>query len=243
MKKAIILLSGGLDSATVCAIAKNENYDLYAISFDYGQRHKIELKCAKELVKFFNIKEHKIAKIDLRIFGGSSLTDNNIGIPKNNLSNIKDKIPSTYVPARNTIFLSYALAYAEVTKAETIFIGVNAIDYSGYPDCRKEFIDAFEKMANLATAYSIDHKINGKKVSIKTPLISLSKKDIIKTGLSLNVDYSIAHSCYDPVNKNEKIFACGSCDSCLIRLNGFKDNNRLDPYPYCFYPTFKSNNQ
>lgn len=227
MKKAVILLSGGLDSATVAGIAKKENYDLYAVSFDYGQKHKVELESAKKIVEFFGIKEHKIAKIDLRLFGGSSLTDDEISVPKNNL-NSDGKIPSTYVPARNTIFLSYALGYAEVIGANDIFIGVNAVDYSGYPDCRPEFILAFENMANLATAAGV----SGKKVKIQTPLINLSKKEIIKTGLDLGINYEIAHSCYDPIIKNDVVYGCAKCDSCLIRLNGFKDNNTTDPYKY-----------
>ena len=225
MKKAVILLSGGLDSATVAAIVRKD-YDLHAISFDYGQRHDIELKFAKKLVKFFAIKYHKIAKIDLRIFGSSALTDDNISVPKNRIDMEQSHdIPVTYVPARNSIFLSYALAYAEVIEAADIFIGVNAIDYSGYPDCRAEFINAFENMANMATAKNYQFKIH-------TPLINLSKKQIIKTGSELGVDYSIAHSCYDPVAKDGKIYACGDCHSCQLRLKGFAENNLSDPYPY-----------
>lgn len=225
MKKAVILLSGGLDSATVAAIAQKD-YHLYAISFDYGQRHNIELEFAKKLVKFFNIKDHKIAKIDLRIFGSSALTDDNISVPKNriDIENSHD-IPVTYVPARNTIFLSYALAYAETIGAFDIFIGVNAVDYSGYPDCRTDFIKAFENLANLATAAE-------EKFVIHAPLINLTKKQIIKTGIDLGVDYSIAHSCYDPMVKDKKIYACGSCDSCQLRLKGFSENNKPDPYSY-----------
>jgi 7-cyano-7-deazaguanine synthase len=222
MKKAIILLSGGLDSATVMAIAKQEQYQLYALSFDYGQRHKIELESAKKVANFFVAKEHKIAKIDLRIFGKSALTDN-ISVPKNQLGN--NKIPITYVPARNTIFLSYAIAYAEVIGANNIFIGVNIVDYSGYPDCREPFIRAFEAMANLATVAGVE----GQKINIKTPLINLSKKEIIKIGTTLGVDYSITHSCYDPDIKNGKTHPCGLCDSCLLRLSGFADNNITDP--------------
>lgn len=229
MKKAIILLSGGLDSATVAGIAKKENYQLYAVSFDYGQRHKIELESAKKIVDFFSIKEHKIAQIDLRLFGGSSLTDNEIAIPKNSLNTSnKNQIPSTYVPARNTIFLAYALGYAEVIGAKDIFIGVNAVDYSGYPDCRPEFISAFEAMANLATAAGV----SGRKIKIQTPLINLSKKEIIKIGLDLGINYEIAHSCYDPIIKNHLVYGCAKCDSCLIRISGFKANNTTDPYKY-----------
>ena len=192
MKKAIILLSGGLDSATIMAIAKQEQYELYALSFDYGQRHKIELESAKRVASFFSAKEHKIAQIDLRIFGGSALTDN-IPVPKDQLNN--NLIPVTYVPARNAIFLSYSLGYAEVIGADDIFIGVNAIDYSGYPDCREDFIKAFEAMANLATVAGI----RGRRIRIQTPLINLSKKEIIKVGSDLGVDYAMTHSCYDPI--------------------------------------------
>ena len=221
-KKAVILLSGGLDSTTVVAIAKKNKYEIYALSFDYGQRHKIEIESAKKVAKFFSIKEHKIAKIDLRVFGGSALTDD-IEVPKNQLGD--NIIPITYVPARNAIFLSYALGYAEVIGASDIFIGVNAVDYSGYPDCRGDFIRAFEKMANLATAVGV----GGKKVKIRTPLIDLTKKEIIKIGLDLGVDYSISHSCYDPIiGKDKKVYVCGNCDSCLLRLKGFEENKVKD---------------
>ena len=225
MKKAVILLSGGLDSATIMAIAKQEKYQIYALSFDYGQRHKIELEAAKKIANFFVVKEHKIAKIDLRIFGGSALTAN-INVPKNQL--VGNQIPITYVPARNAIFLSYALGYAEVIGADDIFIGVNAVDYSGYPDCREPFIKAFETMANLATAVGVGGQI----LKIRTPLINLSKKEIIKTGLNLGVDYSMTHSCYDPIVDGEKTSACGQCDSCLLRLKGFLDNNITDSISY-----------
>jgi 7-cyano-7-deazaguanine synthase len=225
MKKAVILLSGGLDSATVAAIAKN-NYELYAMSFSYGQRHEIELDFAKKIAAFSGVREHKIIHIDLRVFGHSALTDNKIDVPKDR-SDIEDskEIPITYVPARNTIFLSYALAYSEVIGAQDIFLGINAVDYSGYPDCRIEFVNAFEKMANLATAAGNVYKLHA-------PLINLSKKEIIKVGLDLGADYSIAHSCYDPVVKNNKTYACGKCDSCFLRLKGFKENDLSDPYPY-----------
>lgn len=226
MKKAIVLLSGGLDSATVLAIAKNLGFELYALSFCYGQRHEIELASAKKIAGNFNVKEHKIAKIDLRIFGGSALTDE-IEVPKSATGSAN--IPITYVPARNTIFLSYALAYAEVVEAFDIFIGVNAVDYSGYPDCRPNFIQAFEKLAKLATAAGI--KENGK-FRIHAPLISMSKKEIIETGTKLGVDYSKTHSCYDPIRKNKKIYACGRCDSCRFRLNGFAEAKIADPLKY-----------
>ena len=227
MKKAVILLSGGLDSATVAAIAKSKNYQIYALSFDYGQRHKIELEAATNLAQFFEVKEHKIAKIDLRLFGGSALTDE-IAVPKNQTDH--EIIPVTYVPARNTIFLSYALGYAEVIGANEIFIGINQVDYSSYPDCRAEFIDSFEKMANLATARSVgDKNHKAHKIKIRTPLIDLTKAQIIKTGLDLGVDYSLTHSCYDPIEKDGKFQPCGTCDSCQFRLKGFKENNMNDP--------------
>lgn len=216
MKKAIILLSGGLDSTTVLAIAQNQGYEAYALSFDYGQRHKIELEFAQKIAKKAQVKEHKIAKIDLRIFGGSALTSE-IAVPKDRELG-KTDIPITYVPARNTIFLSYALAYAEVVGADDIFIGVNAIDYSNYPDCRSEFINAFEKMSNLATKAGV----SGQHVlKIHTPLINLSKKEIIETGLRLGINYDDTFSCYDPIIEGSKIKACGQCDSCKLRAQGF----------------------
>jgi len=217
--KAIVLLSGGLDSTTVLAMAQNAGFKVYALSFAYGQRHKIELEFAKKIAKKAKVAEHKIAKIDLRIFGGSALTDE-IAVPKNrNLSREKN-IPITYVPARNTIFLSYALAYAEVVGAGDIFIGVNAIDYSGYPDCRPEFIAAFEKMANLATAASTT---KSSIIKIHAPLIKMTKAQIIKAGIALKVDYSQTFSCYDPIIIDKKVNACGKCDSCQLRLAGFAD--------------------
>ncbi len=221
-KKAIILLSGGLDSTTVLAIAKNLGYENYALSFDYGQRHKVELGAAKNVAHVFGTKQHKIATIDLRMFGGSALTAD-IEVPKN-IDDLGDKIPVTYVPARNTIFLSYALAYAETVNAYDIFIGANAIDYSNYPDCRPEFISAFEELANLATAAK-------GKFRIHAPLIAMSKKEIIETGLQLGVDYSLTHSCYDPIVENGKVTACGKCDSCRLRLEGFNKIGVKDPSP------------
>ena len=223
-KKAVILLSGGLDSATIMAIAKKEGYELYALSFDYGQRHKVELEAAEKIARFFAAKEHKIAKIDLRIFGGSALTSD---IPMPTVPSIA--IPITYVPARNTIFLSYALAYAEVVGAFDIFVGVNVVDYSGYPDCRPDFIRAFEKLANLATAVGVEGKGEFK---IHAPLIKMSKKEIIEAGIKLGVDYSQTHSCYDPIMRDEKIYACGKCESCQLRLAGFASANLSDPIYY-----------
>ncbi len=219
MKNAIILLSGGLDSATVCAYAKDKGYKLYALSFDYGQRHIFELEASKKAAKFFKIKEHKIIKIDLRAFGGSALTAD-IDVPKDRAVDAKD-IPVTYVPARNTIFLSYALAWAEVIGVNDIFIGVNALDYSGYPDCRPEYIKAYEKMANLATRAGVE----GHKLTIHTPLINLTKAEIIKLGIKLGVDYSITHSCYDPLPDGTP---CNTCDSCKLRAKGFQEAGIAD---------------
>jgi len=224
MKKAIILLSGGLDSATCLAIAKDKGYQLYALSFNYGQRHNHELSSARLLATVYLVADHKIANIDLRLFGGSALTDN-IDIPKDALSE-NDTIPITYVPARNTIFLSYALAWADTINASDIFIGVNALDYSGYPDCRPEYIQAFQRMANLATKIGVENKL---KVIIHTPLIHLTKADIIKKGIKLGVDYSLTHSCYDP---DKSGLSCGHCDSCLLRLRGFRDAGLNDPLVY-----------
>lgn len=222
MKKAIVLLSGGLDSTTMLAIAKNLGFEIYALSFDYGQRHGKEIINASKIAKSYEVKEHKIIKIDLRTFGGSALTTG-ISIPKNRTEEImSSEIPVTYVPARNTIFLSYALAWAEVINSLDIFIGVNSVDYSGYPDCRKEFIKAFENMANLATKQSV----MGEKLNIHTPLINLHKSEIIKKGISLKVDYSLTHSCYDPDQEGR---ACGLCDSCILRKKGFKEAGLEDP--------------
>lgn len=225
MKKAVVLLSGGLDSATILAIAKKQGFTPHAISFSYGQRHKIELKNAAKIIKANKIKEHKIIEIDLRAFGGSALTSD-IKVPKHeSVKDIGKNIPVTYVPARNTIFLSFALAYAESIGSSDIFIGVNALDYSGYPDCRPEYIKAFEKMANLATKAGVEDK----KIKIHTPLINLSKAEIIKEGLKLGVDYALTSSCYDP-DKNG--VACGKCDSCLLRKKGFAENGIKDPVKY-----------
>ncbi len=229
-KKAIVLLSGGLDSATTLAMAQDLGFDCYAMTFRYGQRHNVEIECSKKVAVSFSAKEHRIIDMDLAAFGGSALTDMGIDVPKNR-DDIAEKvdsnvIPITYVPARNTIFLSYALAFAEVIGSFDIFIGVNATDYSGYPDCRPEFIDAFEKMANLATAAVVEGK---GKYTIHTPIIKLSKSEIIKTGVSLGVDYSLTHSCYDPAENGNP---CGKCDSCQLRLKGFKDANLSDPVEY-----------
>ena len=222
-EKAVILLSGGLDSATTMAIAKAEGYEPYALSFAYGQRHGIELEYARKLATYFNVAGHKTAQIDLRLFGGSALTDA-IEVPKaDSVEAMAKEIPVTYVPARNTIFLSFALAWAEVLKACHIFIGVNAVDYSGYPDCRPAFIEAYQAMANLATAYGLEQD---NEIRIHTPLISLSKQQIIARGLELGVDYGMTLSCYDP---DEQGRACGQCDSCLLRQEGFRSNGIADP--------------
>jgi len=225
-KKAVVLLSGGLDSATALAIAKSEGYNVYALSFSYGQRHGWELEAAKQLAKSLEASEHRIANIDLRAFGGSALTDD-IAVPKaRSLDEMTKSIPVTYVPARNTIFLSFALAWAEVCGSSDVFIGVNALDYSGYPDCRPEFIEAFERMANLATKAGVE----GRQVlKIHTPLISLSKADIIRRGIELGVDYGLTSSCYDPSPSGQP---CGQCDSCLLRKKGFRECGTRDPLPY-----------
>ena len=225
MKKAVILLSGGLDSTTVTAIAKSKGFEPYALSFDYGQRHQGEIDASRRVVEAFGVARHVVAKIDLRVFGGSALTDD-IEVPKDRgEEDIGDGIPITYVPARNTIFLSFALAYAEVVGANDIFLGVNSRDYSGYPDCRPEYIEAYEKMARLATKAGVE----GGEVTIHAPLMYMGKDEIVKTGLELGVDYSITITCYDP---NEAGEACGACDACLLRLKGFAANGIEDPAPY-----------
>jgi 7-cyano-7-deazaguanine synthase len=219
MKKAVILLSGGLDSRTVLEIAKKK-FKIYALSFDYGQRHKVELEYAKKIAIKANIEEHKTIKIDTTIFENSSLTDKRLQIPKNqDIENMKN-IPSTYVPARNTIFLSFALAYCEAIGSNNIFIGANAVDYSNYPDCRPKFINAFEEMANQATSIKLKIKINA-------PLIELSKAQIIAKGLKMGIDYTETYSCYDPIIKNKEILPCLECDSCLLRQKGFLEANKL----------------
>lgn len=224
MKKAVLLLSGGLDSTTTLAIAKAQGFETYALSFAYGQRHQAELERAKAIAKSYGVKEHRIATIDLSAFGGSALTQPDLAVPKDrDASQMQHGIPITYVPARNTIFLSFALAWAEVLKAYDIFIGVNALDYSGYPDCRPEFIEAFERMANLATAYGVE---NTQRITIHTPLIHLSKAEIIQKGLALGVDYAATISCYDP---GEEGRACGHCDACLLRKKGFAQAGLADP--------------
>jgi len=222
MSKAVILLSGGLDSTTTLAIAKSQSFDCYALSFDYGQKQSSELVSAKSIANEFGVIEHRIMKISLADIGGSALTEINLKVLKYKESN---EIPITYVPARNTIFLSFALAWAEVIDCQSIFIGVNALDYSGYPDCRPEYIKAYEEMANLATKPSIEGNI----LIIHTPLIDQTKAQIIKQGLSLGVDYSQTISCYQANKKGE---ACGECDACVLRQNGFTQAGVVDPTKY-----------
>ena len=224
MKRAVVLLSGGLDSATTLALAVRDGFAPYALSFDYGQRHKLELAAARRVAGSLGVQDHRIAQIDLRVFGGSALTDE-IAVPKNRAEANASDIPITYVPARNTIFLSYALAWCETLGASDIFIGANAIDYSGYPDCRPEFISAFEQLANLATKAGVE----GARFHIHAPLISMSKADIIRKGMDLGVDFSLTHSCYDPSADG---LACGECDSCRLRLGGFQSAGRTDPIRY-----------
>ncbi len=225
-EKAVILSSGGLDSTTVIAIAKSEGFEIYSLSFDYGQRHVHELKAARKIAELFQVAKHLIISIDLHAIGGSALTDD-LDVPKSrDIKTMTSEIPITYVPARNTIFLSYALAWAEVLQSSHIFIGVNAVDFSGYPDCRPEFIASFEHTANLATKIGVEGKT---KVRIRTPLLHLNKAQIIAKGIELGVDYAITHSCYDPSPKG---LACGQCDSCLLRQKGFIEAGIPDPTRY-----------
>jgi 7-cyano-7-deazaguanine synthase len=225
MKPAVVLLSGGIDSTTTLAIAIAEGFEAHALSFDYGQRHQIEMEAARRVADSLGVKERRIAKIDLRVFGGSALTDD-VDVPKRRSeSEIGHGIPVTYVPARNTIFLAYALAWAEIISASDIFLGVNAIDYSGYPDCRLEFIEAFQTLANLATKAGVE----GTRFQIHTPLIKFSKAEIIREAVELGVSLSLTHSCYDPSPEG---LACGQCDSCLLRLKGFREAGLKDPIRY-----------
>ena len=225
-RKAVVLSSGGIDSTTAMAIAKHEGYKIYSLSFFYGQRHAFELEAAQKVANAIGVTKHLVINIDLKQIGGSSLTDD-IAVPKDrDEQEMTREIPVTYVPARNTIFLSFALAWAEVLKSSDIFIGVNAIDYSGYPDCRPEYIDAFERMANLATKAGVEGTT---KIRIKTPLIRWTKAQIIQKGIELGVDYALTHSCYDPSPQGQ---ACGRCDSCQLRKKGFKEAGVLDPTQY-----------
>ena len=221
--KAVCLLSGGLDSATCLAYARREGFECYTLSFDYGQRHRIELEAARRIAQALGAADHRVAKIDLRVFGHSALTDE-IEVPKGrDESSMAHGIPITYVPARNTIFLSFALAWAEVLEASDIYIGVNALDYSGYPDCRPEFIEAFERMSNLATKAGVEGRT---RIQIRTPLILLSKADIVQLGREVKVPFELTHSCYDPGAAGR---ACGACDSCLLRAKGFREAGVVDP--------------
>jgi 7-cyano-7-deazaguanine synthase len=225
-RKAVVLSSGGIDSTTAMAIAKHEGFKIFSLSFFYGQRHAFELEAAQKVANAIGVTKHLVINIDLKQIGGSSLTDD-MDVPKDrDEQEMTREIPVTYVPARNTIFLSFALAWAEVLKSSDIFIGVNAIDYSGYPDCRPEYIDAFERMANLATKASVE---SNTKIRIKTPLIRLTKAQIIHKGIELGVDYALTHSCYDPSPQGQ---ACGRCDSCQLRKKGFKEAGVLDPTQY-----------
>lgn len=225
-RKAIVLSSGGVDSTTAMAITKSEGYEIYSLSFRYGQRHFFELEAAKKIAERLGVAKHLVIDIDLRKIGGSALTDD-IDVPKNREEQeMRHDIPVTYVPARNTIFLSYALAWAEVVGASDIFIGVNAIDYSGYPDCRPEYIEAFERMANLATKAGVEGRLHMK---IRTPLIRMTKAEIIRKGVELGVDYHLTHSCYDPSPEGK---ACGQCDSCVLRKKGFREAGISDPTEY-----------
>ncbi len=224
-KNAVVLLSGGLDSTTAAAVAKAEGCELYALTIDYNQRHRIELETAARIANFFNVRKHVVLPIDLRIFGGSSLTDS-IEVPKDvPLTEIGKTIPNTYVPARNTIFLSLALAFAETVSASEIYIGVSSIDSSGYPDCRPEFVRTFEQLANIATKAGLESH----PFSIRTPLLELSKKETIELGLSLGVDYSLTFTCYDPTPEG---WSCGHCESCLLRLDAFRQAGKTDPIRY-----------
>lgn len=225
-RRAVVLLSGGLDSTTTLAVARSEGYETYALTFRYGQRHEVEIEAARRISRLFGVAEHVVAEIDLRAFGGSALTDE-IAVPKGRApEEIETGIPVTYVPARNTIFLSFALAWAEVLGANDIFIGVNALDYSGYPDCRPEYIEAFQLMADLATKAGVEGK---QRLTIHTPLINLTKAEIVRKGSELGVDYSLTVTCYDPAEDGA---ACGQCDACLLRLKGFAESGMSDPARY-----------
>ncbi len=226
-RRAVVLFSGGLDSTTTLAIARSQGFEVYALTFRYGQRHDVEIEAARRIAERMHVADHVITDIDLRSFGGSALTSD-IAVPKGRTADemAASEIPITYVPARNTIFLSFALAWAEVLSANDIFIGVNALDYSGYPDCRPEYIEAFQRMANLATKAGVE---GHQSLVIHTPLIQLTKAEIIRTGIELGVEYSLTRTCYDPGPNGE---ACGECDACVLRLRGFAANGLTDPAPY-----------
>jgi len=225
-KKAVVLLSGGLDSTTALAVALDQGYEAYALSFRYGQRHRIELESARRVAESFRVSKHLVLEIDLGSIGGSALTGDSEVPKRRSAGEMAEGIPVTYVPARNTIFLSFALAWAETIGAADIFIGVNALDYSGYPDCRPDYIASFERMANLATRASVEGRM---RLRLHAPLIQMTKAEIIRTGLGLGVDYSLTHSCYDPTADG---LACGECDSCQLRLKGFAEAGAVDPLGY-----------
>ncbi len=231
-KRAVLLLSGGLDSATVLAIAKSEGFRVHALAFSYGQRHDVELRAAERVAEAGGAEELRVATLDLRVFGGSALTSD-IAVPKGRAADdieaaiAHDEVPVTYVPARNTIFLSFALAFAEVLSARDIFLGANRVDYSGYPDCRPEFVAAFEELANVATAHA-----RGGRVRVHAPLMDMNKADIVRAGTRLGVDYALTHSCYDPVVRGSDAFACGQCDACVLRKKGFDEAGVRDPTRY-----------
>jgi 7-cyano-7-deazaguanine synthase len=225
-RNAVVLLSGGLDSATVLAIAQGAGFRAHALTFSYGQRHDGEIDAARQVAAHAGVADHVVLDVNVGAFGGSALTASDIDVPKGrDLDEMDDGIPATYVPARNTVFLAYSLAYAEVLEADDIFIGVNAVDYSGYPDCRPEFVSAFEALANLATKRAVE----GSRVTVHAPLIEMAKADIVRRGLDLGVDYSLTRTCYDPEAGGA---ACGECDACRLRLEGFRLNGMADPAPY-----------
>ncbi len=225
-RSAVVLLSGGLDSTTILAIAEHQGFKVHAMTFRYGQRHQVEIEAARRVATRFSVAEHVVVEIDLGLFGGSALTSD-LAVPKGrSVDQMASGIPITYVPARNTIFLSFALAWAEALKAEDIFIGVNALDYSGYPDCRPEYIEAYQRMANLATREGVEGR---QRLTIHAPLIDSTKGEIVRRGLDLGVDYAETRTCYEPSSAGE---ACGQCDACLLRLRGFAENGLRDPAPY-----------
>ncbi len=232
-KAAVILLSGGLDSATVMAMARDEGFACHALSFRYGQRHGVELQAARRVAEAFGAASHRIVDVDLRAFGGSALTDDGIAVPRGrDAKEMAEGIPVTYVPARNTLFLSYGLALAEVMDARHIFVGANAVDYSGYPDCRPEYLAAFEHMANLATRMGVEAESDAQRVKVRAPIVAMTKGEIIQRGVALGVDYAMTWSCYDPQPGKDGPLACGGCDACQIRRKGFVDAGVADPTRY-----------
>jgi 7-cyano-7-deazaguanine synthase len=224
-RPAVVLLSGGLDSTTALALAVRDGFEVHAMTFRYGQRHEVEVTAARDVAAAAGVRRHIVVDIDLGVFGGSALTEPGVAIPKGRDPHAADEIPITYVPARNTVFLSYALAWAEVLEADDVFVGVTAVDYSGYPDCRPEYVAAFEEMANLATRRAVE----GHRLRVHAPLVALSKAEIVRTGLDLGIDYAMTRSCYDPAADGG---ACGECDACTLRLEAFAANGLADPAPY-----------